>query len=76
MKSVILANRLADITAKAYAGQSLSVNDLAEQYQVSTKTIRRDFDRLCAILERCPETGNYLLSTSAQSLYTTKTLLV
>lgn len=37
MKSVILANRLADITAKAYAGQSLSVNDLAEQYRVSSK---------------------------------------
>ena len=75
MKSNILANRLADITAKAYAGQSLSVNDLAEQYQVSTKTIRRDFDRLCAILERCPETGNYLLSTSDQSLYNDQDLV-
>jgi len=75
MKSHILANRLADITARAYAGQSLSIKDLAEQYQVSTKTIRRDFDRLCAILERCPETGHYHLSISARSQYNEQDLV-
>ena len=75
MKSNILANRLADIVTKAYTGQVLSLNDLAEQYQVSTKTIRRDFDRLSAILERCPETGYYLLSTSARCQYSEQDLV-
>lgn len=75
MKNNILANRLADITARAYAGQSLNVSDLAEQYQVSTKTIRRDFARLCTILERCPKTGNYLLSTSARNQYNEQDLV-
>ena len=75
MKSNILANRLADITGMAYAGQSLNIAELAEKYQVSTKTIRRDFNRLCAILERCPETGNYLLSASARSQYNEQDLV-
>ncbi|WP_281829314.1 DeoR family transcriptional regulator [Vibrio nigripulchritudo] len=75
MKSNILANRLADITAMAYAGQSLNIAELAEKYQVSTKTIRRDFDRLCAILERCPDTGNYILSASARSQYNEQDLV-
>ena len=75
MKSNLLANRLADIVAKAYSGQPLNINNLAEQYQVSTKTIRRDFDRLCAILERCPDTGNYLLSTSARNQYNEQDLV-
>lgn len=75
MKSNLLANRLADIAAKAYSGQPLNINNLAEQYQVSTKTIRRDFDRLCAILERCPDTGNYLLSTSARNQYNEQDLV-
>ncbi|MEZ7206288.1 helix-turn-helix transcriptional regulator [Pseudoalteromonas sp. DY56-GL79] len=75
MKSNILANRLADITAMAYAGHSLNIDELAEKYQVSTKTIRRDFNRLCAILERCPDTGNYLLSASAKGQYNEKDLV-
>lgn len=75
MKSNILANRLADITAMAYAGQSLNITDLAEKHQVSTKTIRRDFDRLCTILERCPDTGNYQLSASARSQYSEQDLV-
>lgn len=75
MKSNLLANRLAGIVAKAYSGQHLNINNLAEQYQVSTKTIRRDFDRLCAILERCPDTGNYLLSTSARNQYNEQDLV-
>lgn len=75
MKSNLLANRLADIVAKAYSGQPLNINNLAEQYQVSTKTIRRDFGRLCAILERCPDTGNYLLSTSARNQYNEQDLV-
>ncbi|CCU73722.1 helix-turn-helix transcriptional regulator [Thalassolituus oleivorans] len=75
MKSNILANRLADITGMAYAGQSLNIAELAEKYQVSTKTIRRNFNRLCAILERCPETGNYLLSVSARSQYNEQDLV-
>lgn len=75
MKSNILANRLADITAMAYAGQSLNITDLAEKHQVSTKTIRRDFDRLCTILERCPDTGNYQLSASARSQYNEQDLV-
>ncbi|MEX9786743.1 helix-turn-helix transcriptional regulator [Providencia manganoxydans] len=75
MKSNILANRLADITAMAYAGQSLNIAELAEKDQVSTKTIRRDFDRLCAVLERCPDTGNHLLSASARSQYNEQDLV-
>lgn len=75
MKSNLLANRLADIVAKAYSGQPLNTNNLAEEYQVSTKTIRRDFDRLCAIVERCPDTGNYLLSTSARNQYNEQDLV-
>lgn len=75
MKSNILANRLADITAMAYAGQSLNIAELAEKHQVSTKTIRRDFDRLCAILERCPDTGNHILSASARSQYNEQDLV-
>lgn len=75
MKSNILANRLADITAMAYAGQSLNTAELAEKYQVSTKTIHRDFNRLCAILERCPDTGNYLLSATARSQYNEQDLV-
>lgn len=75
MKSHILANRLADITAMAYAGQSLNIAELAEKYQVSSKTIRRDFDRLCTILERCPDTGNQILSASARSQYNEQDLV-
>ncbi|ENM3732109.1 helix-turn-helix transcriptional regulator [Vibrio cholerae] len=75
MKSNILANRLADITAMAYAGQSLNIAELAEKYQVSTKTIRRDFDRLCAVLERCPDSGNHILSSSARSQYNEQDLV-
>ncbi|HIF9382446.1 TPA: helix-turn-helix transcriptional regulator [Photobacterium damselae] len=75
MKSIILANRLADITAKAYAGEMLNIHDLAEQYQVSTKTIRRDFERLCSILERCPKTKNYILSSSVRSQYNEQDLV-
>lgn len=75
MKSNILANRLADITAMAYAGYSLNISELAEKYQVSTKTIRRDFNRLCTILERCPDTGNYLLSASTRSHYNEQDLV-
>lgn len=75
MKSNILANRLADITAMAYAGQLLNIAELAEKYQVSTKTIRRDFGRLCAILERCPDTGNHILSASARSQYNEQDLV-
>lgn len=75
MKSNILANRLADITAMAYAGQSLNIADLAEKFQVSSKTIRRDFNRLCAILERCPDSGNHILSSSARSQYNEQDLV-
>ena len=75
MKSNILANRLADITAMAYAGKSLNIAELAEKYQVSTKTIRRDFDRLCAILERCPDTGNHLLSATARNQFNEQDLV-
>lgn len=48
---------------------------MAEKHQVSTKTIRRDFDRLCTILERCPDTGNYQLSASARSQYNEQDLV-
>lgn len=75
MKSNILANRLADITAMAYSGQSLNIAELAEKYQVSSKTIRRDFNRLCTILERCPDTGNHILSASARSQYNEQDLV-
>ncbi|BBG60239.1 helix-turn-helix transcriptional regulator [Providencia rettgeri] len=75
MKSNILANRLAEITAMAYAGQPLNIAELAEKFHVSTKTIYRDFNRLRSILDRCPNTGNYLLSASARSQYNEQDLV-
>ncbi len=75
MKSTILANRLAEIVSKVYAGRTLCINDLAEHYQVSTKTIRRDIERLSAILERCPDSGNYFLSTAARTHFNEQDLV-
>ncbi|MCK8045337.1 WYL domain-containing protein [Shewanella sp. 1CM18E] len=66
MKSTILANRLADIVSMAYSDQSLKIEKLAEKHHVSSKTIRRDFERLGSILERCSTTGCYHLSSSSR----------
>lgn len=75
MKNTMLANRLADITSTAYNGESLNVQKLADKYEVSTKTIRRDFQRLAEVIERCPETGNYLLAATARIAFTEKDLV-
>jgi len=45
-----LAYRLADIIVRLNAGERLNIDELAETYQVSTRTLKRDFqDRLTAI---------------------------
>jgi predicted DNA-binding transcriptional regulator YafY len=75
MKNTVLANRLADITSMAYSGQSLNIRKLADKYEVSTKTIRRDFERLGAVIERCPETGDYLLVTTARTVFNEQDLV-
>lgn len=62
MRNTVLANRLADIAAMAFSGEQLNIQKLADKYGVSPKTIRRDFERLESVLERCPETGAYQLS--------------
>ncbi|WP_423186946.1 helix-turn-helix transcriptional regulator [Alishewanella sp. d11] len=64
MRNTILANRLADIAAMAFSGESLNLRKLSDKYGVSSKTIRRDFERLDSVIERCPETGDYKLSQS------------
>ena len=45
-----LAERLACILTKMNIGHQLSVQELAGEFQVSTRTIERDFDRLNAYL--------------------------
>lgn len=45
-----LAERLANILTKLNAGHSLAVAELAQEFQVSTRTIERDFDRLNSYL--------------------------
>ena len=75
MKNTVLANRLADITSMAYSGQSLNIRKLADKYEVSTKTIRRDFERLASVIERCPESGDYLLVTTARTAFNEQDLV-
>lgn len=75
MKNTILANRLADIISMAFNGQSLNIQILADKYDVSTKTIRRDFERLGSVIERCPKTGDYLLVTSGRTLFNEQDLV-
>ena len=45
-----LAERLANILTKLNIGHQLSVQELAGEFQVSTRTIERDFDRLNSYL--------------------------
>ncbi|HAB43820.1 MAG TPA: DNA-binding transcriptional regulator, partial [Acinetobacter sp.] len=45
-----LADRLANILTKLNIGHQLSVQELAREFQVSTRTIERDFVRLNAYL--------------------------
>ena len=45
-----LAERLASILTKLNIGHQLSVQELAREFQVSTRTIERDFDRLNSYL--------------------------
>ena len=45
-----LAERLAGILTKLNIGHQLSVQELAREFQVSTRTIERDFDRLNSYL--------------------------
>lgn len=75
MKNTILANRLADIISMAFSGQSLNIPKLADKHDVSTKTIRRDFERLGSVIERCPKTGDYLLVTTARTLFNEQDLV-
>ncbi|CAM4088516.1 helix-turn-helix transcriptional regulator [Acinetobacter pragensis] len=45
-----LAERLANILTKLNVGHQLAVAELAQEFQVSTRTIERDFDRLNSYL--------------------------
>lgn len=45
-----LAERLANILTKLNVGYQLGVVELAHEFQVSTRTIERDFDRLNSYL--------------------------
>ena len=45
-----LAERLASILTKLNIGHQLNVQELAREFQVSTRTIERDFDRLNSYL--------------------------
>ncbi|KFZ36840.1 hypothetical protein HR45_13620 [Shewanella mangrovi] len=69
MRNTLLASRLAELVSLAYAGKVLLADEMAEKYAVSTKTIKRDFERLNEILERCPHTGGYRLIPSARTIF-------
>jgi len=46
----LLAQRIADIITKLNLGESLNINDLAEEFNVSTRTIQRDINERLAFL--------------------------
>lgn len=59
-----LAYRLADILTMLNTGESLSVDDLAQKYQVSRRTIMRDVDERLAFLPLEKQAGHYRLSVN------------
>lgn len=59
-----LAYRLADILTMLNTGESLSVDDLAQKYQVSRRTIMRDIDERLAFLPLEKQAGHYRLSVN------------
>lgn len=63
-RNLLLASRIADILLRLNNGQTLYLNQLAEDYGVDPRTIRRDIDeRLTALaLERDEKTGGYRLA--------------
>lgn len=65
-KSEKLAQRLADILVLALNKEQLNINDLAERFAVSTKTIRRDLLRLSSVLEQTQTRDMYQLVGSMQ----------
>ncbi|WP_252180140.1 WYL domain-containing protein [Endozoicomonas sp. 4G] len=70
-----LANRLADILIQALSGTKLDSSELAEKYSVSNKTIQRDFHRLSSVLEKCPDSGGYRLTSNSDALFFEKDLV-
>ncbi len=63
-RNVLLASRIADILLRLNNGQTLYLNQLAEDYGVDPRTIRRDIDeRLTDLpLERDERSGGYRLA--------------
>ena len=60
-----LAERLARILTKLNVGYQLRATELAAEFQVSTRTIERDFDRLSSYLPLLQdEQKRYYLNTS------------
>lgn len=60
-----LAERLARILTKLNVGYQLRATELATEFQVSTRTIERDFDRLSSYLPLLQdEQKRYYLDTS------------
>lgn len=58
-----LSERIVLILIKLNNGEKLTINDLADEFNVSTRTIRRDFDRLNSLPIQIEE-GKYSLMTS------------
>ncbi|WP_217533381.1 helix-turn-helix transcriptional regulator [Vibrio metschnikovii] len=56
-KSEKLAFRLSDILTRLFMGEVLSIEQLMHEYQVSEKTLRRDFNErlIKAPIDKCPE---------------------
>ncbi len=73
-KSEKLAQRLADILVLALHKEYLNINDLAERFAVSTKTIRRDLLRLSSVLVQTQTRDLYELVGSAQNNFLEKNI--
>ncbi|MBS9783259.1 MAG: WYL domain-containing protein [Pasteurella sp.] len=62
-----LADRLSDIIIRLNQGERLKVDDLADEYKVSIRTIKRDFNRLSMLF--FSETGQYYRLDKAKQGY-------
>ncbi|WP_267436789.1 helix-turn-helix transcriptional regulator [Vibrio parahaemolyticus] len=70
-KSEKLALRLGDILTRLYRGEVLSISWLVEEYGVSEKTLRRDFNQRLANAPIVKVEGGYRLETQVHSGTTT-----
>lgn len=62
-----LADRLSDIILRLNQGERLNIDDLADEYKVSLRTIKRDFERLRMLF--FVETGKYYRLDQAKQGY-------